>query len=131
MVIEDIFCGTRAPEQFDIHLDDYCERNKNSATEEDIELALKLFKNTIDNIDFAEDGHRNNDAVNCCIALHVLGYNPLIWFNTFFKEDEVREDNRFFICDATIFMEHVKRITPYVYKWGPKGNEGNALAFAL
>lgn len=123
-----IRCGTRTPEAFDIKLSDYGEAFKTDAEGNVWLSALELLRNTMNDDTFADDGHRNDDAVNACIALHVMGYDAWMWLENWCA---AQPDKRFFRSDLDKFMEHVDRIVPYLSKWGPKGNESEALRYAL
>ena len=91
--------------------------------------AIDLLKCTMFDDTFADNGCRNEDAVNACIALHVLGFDPEVWFENFFERNN--QDHKFFDRDIEMFMEHVIRVNHYVSKWGPEGKEGAALGYAI
>ena len=129
MLMMEIECGTKVPEKFEIDLDRYDNRY-GSVSPEDHKRAYDLLRKTMNDWSFAEDGNRNTCAVNGCIALFVLGYDPETWFENFCDEQEDKT-HRWFASDLWKFMEHVKRVNPYVYKWGPAGNEARALDFAI
>lgn len=71
--------------------------------------------------------HRNDQAVNLSILLYVLGADPLIWCHGFFKKysDIFDEDN------VNYFLEHIKRIQPYLRRWGAPGTEYLALKYMI
>lgn len=122
-----VTCGTDIPTTIDVDLDKYdIKRPTRATTQEQVE-AFELLKATMDDETFADDHCRNEDAVNGCIALHVLGYNPKIWFAGFAEE----YDRYFFTVDLNKFAEHVDRVCDYLEKWGPAGNEGRALDFVI
>ena len=123
-----ITCGTRVPEKFEVDLDEFGTRHEVASTDEEKEKAFDLLVETMDTITFAMDGHRNDDAVNAMIALHVLGYIAHDWLERFCEEQHLA---RFRIADLKKFMEHVDRVDQYVRYWGPDGDEGNALLYAL
>ena len=125
-----VCCGTYRADSFtlDIHDPDaaYAGGVKSLAWEKD--EALETLRHELSaGKKFAAAGNRNNQAVNTCIALHVLGYNPIIWFKNFFKE----EKDRFYSNDIESFMEHVGRVCDYLDTWGPVGNEGDALQYCI
>lgn len=121
-------CGTRYPEMFTVDLNEYGEAKPTDADDATWYRALNLLIATMNDLTFADNGHRNDDAVNACIALHVMGYDALAWFDNW---REAQSDKRFWRADLDKFMEHVVRVSKYLSKWGPKGNESNALNFAI
>jgi hypothetical protein len=125
----DITCGTRKPTSMHVDLDVYGTQHEVGSTEDERKRALELLVETMDDTTFASSGHRNDDAVNSCIALHVLGYDPEDWLSSFMGVHE--RGGAFFGASALSFMKHVHRVCRYLYKWGPAGNEGAALGYAL
>lgn len=134
-----IDCGTYRHQEFTIDLDDYGEKEDRSYIDpryEDASFAL-LFA-TMNDVSFADDGCRNEDAVNGCIALHVLGYDAEAWFENFCAEQGAN-NTQWFQSDLDKFMDHVKRIcgkgsgsyTNYLHRWGPKGLEERALDYSI
>ena len=117
-------CGTRLPMYEKINLDDYNTRVPTHVAVKDEERAIKILTQRLNDAKFADDGNRNDNAVNCCIALHVLGYDACAWFETWCEAQPI---DKFFKSDLDLFMEHVERVAPYLEGWGPRGNE--ALAF--
>ena len=126
----EVYCGTKVAEVFEINLDYYDEPIPTCATDDQINKAYKLLRDTMSDQRFANDGYRNNCAVNACIALHVMGYNAVVWFENF-CEDQKTKRNRWYATDLNKFMEHVERVGKYLSKWGPIGNEGNALNYTI
>lgn len=126
----EVWLGTLNTLRFNIDLDDYdgCAQSRKAVDEDDIETAYSLLKNVLnDGPYFTADHYRNNHAVNACIGLHVMGYDPEAWFDSFFEKH-----NRIFRdVDIELFKEHVERIAPYCQKWGPNGREGWALSYAV
>lgn len=125
-----IRCGTRTPEAFDINLDSYGRAVKTDAEGNVWLNALELLRDTMNDDTFADDGHRNDDAVNACIALHVMGYDAESWLERFCAEQGANHE-RWFQSDLDKFMEHVERVAPYLNDWGPAGHESQALKYAL
>lgn len=125
-----IRCGTRTPETFNIKLDDYGEAVKTDAEGSVWFNAFVLLHDTMNDDTFADDGHRNDDAVNACIALHVMGYDAAAWLDAFCKYQQQYKD-RWFSSDLEKFMEHVERVAPYLSGWGPAGHESQALNKAI
>lgn len=126
----DINVGTVNAVPMTIDLDQYCERKIVEADKENVENALRLLSNVLNERSlFANTGNRNYGAVNGCIALHVLGYDPVAWFNGFFVDPEINK--LFHSIDMDLFMEHVERVDDYLDRWGPKGLEYKALDYAL
>lgn len=122
-----ITCGTFIADEIDFDIDCICKPIPTGADEKQQKRALALLVDTMDDMTFADDGCRNDDAVNGCIALHVLGYDPELWFYGFFD----RYGKAFHNCDISKFKDHVNRVSRYLSKWGPEGDEGRALDYAL
>lgn len=125
-----VCCGTYRADNFTLNIDDpdaaYVEGVESKTWEKDKALEIlrrELCKGKL----FAAAGCRNDQAVNTCIALHVLGYDPEEWFENFFE----REKDRFYSSDIESFMEHVERVCDYLYTWGPTGDEGYALRYRI
>ena len=129
MIEMTVYCGTRTPIEFKIDVDSYAEAVPTNVDKAAWRKAVDLLKCTMFDDTFADDGCRNEDAVDSCIALHVLGFDPEIWFENFFNANN--KDGKFFETDISKFMEHVERVNHYVSKWGPEGNEGAALDYAI
>ena len=72
-----VSCGTIILRLFDFDLDEFCEAVPTGATEAEVERAIELLEETMNDPTFADDHCRNEDAVNACIALHVLGYDAV------------------------------------------------------
>ncbi len=124
-----VYCGTFKPTKIEINVDEYGESVPTNISKETWQRAIDLLRDTMVDKTFADNGCRNEDAVNACIALHVLGFDPEIWFENFFERNN--QDSKFFDTDISKFMEHVERVNHYVSKWGPVGNEGAALDYAI
>lgn len=120
-------CGTRDCCDIVIDVTEYAPLLSVGAGQEDKLDALGILRQEIDTPRFAAPGYRNNQAVNCSIALHVLGYNPETWFENFFEEFGLMFKEQ----DVSAFMEHLDRVCPYLSTWGPAGSEEYALAYAL
>lgn len=125
----EVICGTKSPEQFEFDLDDYGKRTE-FVGPEDYKTAYDLLRITMNDETFADDGCRNEDAVNSCIALHVLGYDAKTWFENFCNE-QANEHMRWFDSDLVKYMEHVERVAKYLHRWGPDGNRANALGYII
>lgn len=93
-----------------IDTDEYCERVCDE--EANVRYAKELLEIELKDQAFGKPGHRNNAAVNCCIALYVLGYDPEEWFSNFIDEHAIA-----MAINKYDFMEHVERITPYLKDW--------------
>ena len=124
-----VYCGTSRPVRFEIDIEDYGSSVPTDADAATRDKAITLLQSTMFDDTFADDGCRNEDAVNACIALHVLGFDPEVWFENFFERNN--QDHKFFETDISKFMEHVERVNRYVGVWGPVGAESEALSFAL
>jgi len=125
-----IECGTRSVAKFEIDLDDYGIKVETNVSPMERKKAFDLLHRTMDDHTFANDGHRNDDAVNGCIALYVLGYDAREWFSNFCTE-QCEHTERWFDIDLMRFMRHVKRVVKYLSKWGPENDRGAALGYAL
>lgn len=123
--------GTKITGRKLIMLDEYGDRlRKSNLSIEDEKEALDLLEYVLtEGKWFANDGHRNNFAVDSCIALHVLGYDPEEWFANLFAEPDIKY--MFYQADIDEFMEHVERVAPYLGTWGPPGKEYRALDFKI
>ncbi len=121
-----VYVGTKEPRSFEIDLDDYGVAVQSEG--ENVEEAYRLLHNVLtQGHRFAGTGNRNHDAVNGCIALYVLGYDPEKWFETFFDVNGYMFHER----DIQYFMEHVERVVPYLESWGKPINRSDALDFAI
>ena len=89
-----------------------------------------MLRSTLNDRTFADDGCRNEDAVNSLIAVHVLGYDAEEWMKNFLNDMEDRT-GLFHSIDIERFEEHVERVLPYLSKWGPEGNREAALGYAI
>lgn len=70
---------------------------------------------------FTTSGTRNDNAVDACCALHLLGCkDPDVWFYGFFKDFG---ELGFKATAINIFLDHVLRVIPYLDEWGPEGYE--------
>lgn len=118
------------PQAFKVDPDDYGIRKPRESTSlHDLGIACEMLEHVLcTGIDFAASGHRNDQAVNACIALHVMGYDPEEWLGNFLDDHGWRLASRY-ACFA--FMNHVRRIAPYCEKWGPEKEEHEALNFAI
>ncbi len=125
-----IECGTRGVAKFEIDLDDYDTQVKTNVDPVERKKAFDLLRATMNDYNFANDGYRNDDAVNGCIALHVLGYDAETWFENFCAE-QCKYRDRWFATDLDRFMEHVERVAKYLSKWGPDDDRGAALGYVL
>ena len=96
-----------------------------TATDDEIETALVMLEELVCDPDFAHTGRRNHDAVNLCIAVHVLGYDE--------RELIDQLEDKVYLSDADeyLFDEHVDRVLDYVDSWGPKDNMGKAIGYAI
>lgn len=126
----EVRCGTRYPETFTIDLNKYDEARPTDADDATWYRALNLLISTMNDPTFADDGCRNNDAVNGCIALYVMGYDAETWFENFCAEQGVIE-RRWYQHDLDKFMEHVERVAPYLRSWGPRDHESEALQYII
>ena len=123
-----VTCGTDNLDTFEVNLEDFGSCREVASTEDEKKEAFNLLVKTMNDETFADDGHRNDDAVNTVIALHVLGYNANKWLHRFCA---AQPDGRFWPSDLRKFLEHVERVDLYVRDWGPDGDEGHALLYAL
>lgn len=76
--------------------------------------------------DFGHSGQRNHDAVNLCCVLHAYGVDdPYAWF------EDLDAFVNFAVHDFSEMLECIKRVEPYLEKWGPEGNRSEALCFMV
>lgn len=92
-----------------------------SASDSQINMALGMIAAMCKDPRLGQTGRRNDDAVDLCIAVHVLGYDAEEWI------PEMLANHRIDPFDYTEFLGHVERVTEYLDSWGPVGNEGDAL----
>lgn len=74
---------------------------------------------------FMSKGQRNNDAVDLCIMCHVLHEDPLEYAKLRCNRIKKNPDGATYID----LRNRVKKITPYLEKWGEVGKEYKALDF--
>lgn len=137
MALMEVEFGTKDYGKVQFEIDGYGSKSPFGANVVEKKIAYDLLRDTMNDRTFIDDNCRNNDAVNSCIALHVLGFDPVEWFGNFFDDEKI--GSRFLSIDVDLFMEHVHRIcgygsqwdTNYLLRWGPAGNEGAALGYAL
>lgn len=124
----EIECGTALLKDINFKISDYGKFTGTSASVAAQGMALSLLMSTMDDLDFADDGCRNNGAVNLSIALHVLGCkSPEQWLRDFFEA----HGDQFHAIDMDLMIEHMQRVGDYLWKWGPVGNEGSAIKYML
>lgn len=119
--------GTKCAQSSEINLNEYGESNFNM--DENWLKGYNLLCELMNDVAFADNGHRNHDAVNGCIALHVMGYDADEWFNNWCNA-QLHEES-FFRRDLFTFMDHVNRVVPYLEKWGPAGHREDALNYII
>lgn len=94
-----------------------------TATEDQVVEALRMADELWMDKDLGSYGRRNDDAVNLCIALHVLGIEDMeAWFNEAYDKHAGSSNNNWYE-----FMEHVNRVSRYLCAWGPDNDMGRAL----
>ena len=136
MALMEVEFGTRDYDKVLFDVDDYGVTITVGSSVENKKNAYDILRSTMNDKTFIDDGCRNDDAVNSCIALHVLGFDPVEWFGNFFDDKKI--GSKFLSIDIELFMEHVNRIcgvtSPYqnyLYRWGPEGSEDSALAYLI
>lgn len=95
------------------------------AIESDKQKAEEMLADLVGDPNFMSAGRRNDDAVNLCIALHIIGHDPLDWFERYAQSIGME------IGLMLKALEHIARVVPYLSKWGPKGDEGRALDYKI
>ena len=85
--------------------------------------AIGILNAVTNDSQFMHAGHRNNQAVNFCIALHVLGHDPKKALADWRWQDSAN--------DHFLFGQHVNRVCDYLDSWGPEGKEDLALDYIL
>lgn len=124
----EVECGTALLKDVSFKISDYGKFTDTNASVAAQGMALSLLMSTMDDPDFADDGCRNNGAVNLSIALHVLGCeSPEKWLREFFKAHE----EQFHIVDMDLMIEHMQRVGDYLCKWGPVGDEAAAIKYMM
>ena len=124
----EVECGTALLKDVSFKVSDYGKFIGTFASTAAQNLALTLIKTTMDDPDFANDGCRNNGAVNLSIGLHVLGCeSPEKWLQDFFEA----HGDQFHIMDMDLMIEHMQRVGDYLWTWGPVGNESAAFRYML
>jgi hypothetical protein len=102
----------------------YIENHSTGASEQDKEKAEKLLAEMFSDEMFASSGRRNNDAVNACICLHVLGFDAVDFMDKLLHDAWPDKD---YMVDY--MMEHVNRVYEYLDYWGPSWRNQEAKAF--
>lgn len=124
----EIECGTALLKDINFKISDYGKFAGTNASVAAQGMALSLLMSTMDDPDFADDGCRNNGAVNLSIALHVLGCkSPEQWLRDFFEA----HGDQFHTMDMDLMIEHMQRVGDYLWSWGPAGDEGSAIKYML
>lgn len=94
--------------------------------DEDWRLAKSIFDDYVSDEGAFEAGRRNDDAVDLCIALHVLGERDVIGtIEDAMKAGGASQEDRI------LAMDHVRRVAPYLDGWGPEGCEHRALLYTI
>lgn len=97
-----------------------------SADDDEIKEAFKILDDLWMDKNLGAPGRRNDDAVNMCIALHVLGCcKGDKWFALMGDFHQISAH------DHRMFGDHWMRVQDYVSKWGPDGNQGQALEYIV
>jgi len=100
-----------------------------TASRDDIVDAIEMLDKLLDDRALGSDGRRNDDAVNLCIALHVLGVStPFRWCQHVIKYHKVMVSS---ISKWMAFAEHIIRVEKYLDSWGPADNMGRAMMFVI
>lgn len=94
--------------------------------DEDWKLAKSIFDDYAGDDGAFEAGRRNDDAVDLCIALHVLGERDVIGTIKDAMRDGGADQE-----DRILAMDHVRRVAPYLDGWGPEGSEYRALLYTI
>lgn len=73
------------------------------------------------------DGRRNDDAVNLCICLHVLGCADVgQWYTHAYDAHATLGNDPY-----DEFEDHILRVQDYLCKWGPDDDMGRALDYMI
>ena len=96
-----------------------------SADEAEINTALAELSDLWMDEKLGVSGRRNDDAVNLCICLHVLGCTDVKqWYDEAYdKHANLGINNE--------FEDHIERVQDYLCKWGPDDDMGRALNFRI
>lgn len=87
----------------------------------EIRKALDIIEDLCRDPDLGTSGRRNNDAVNLCIAAHVIGFDAIEWI------EEMCIHHCIDVADLAEFRDHFERVYEYLGAWGPAGDRGRAL----
>lgn len=112
-------CGTVKDKLADIDL--ACEFLGTDADSLAQTKAFAVIQDLTNDPGFGTMGRRNDDAVNFSIAIHVLGYDPIEWFEAL--DDVVNFDP----MDYSEMKDHLDRVHEYLDYWGPDGDKAKAL----
>lgn len=102
-------------------LDFECTSYGTNASGAQLDRAFKMLCNYTADPKLGKAGRRNNDAVNLCIAVHVLGFDAEEWIGNLVSEHRIAAD------DMMEFADHVTRVCEYLDIWGPDSDLGRAL----
>lgn len=106
--------------------DDYMNVSPEDMEGDSWKLAKEIFDDYAEDEGAFEAGRRNDDAVDLCIALHVLGERDVIGtIKDAMMAGGADQEDRILAMDA------VRRVAPYLDGWGPKGNEGMATHYCI
>ena len=97
-----------------------------TADEPECEKAMQILDDLWMDKKLGTSGRRNQDAVNMCIALHVLGCGDIDAWLGWMQDIHVISSH-----DLELFTEHIERVVGYLDSWGPTGDKGAALGFVL
>ena len=92
-----------------------------NARASEIRKAVDMLERYALDPNFGTSGRRNNDAVNVCIAAHVLGFDAADWVA------KLCEHHCIDVHDLNEFEDHVSRVCEYLGSWGPDDDLGRAL----
>lgn len=97
-----------------------------SAPSDECVEAMKILDNLWMDKDLGKPGRRNKDAVNLCVALHVLGCRePIVWLA------QLKDYHVISNADLWALSKHVDRVSPYLIRWGKEDDMGTALYYIL
>lgn len=125
-----VFCGTKAGNGIETTDPRFCKLFEfdPDVEKEDCDYAAGELKFLLADFRFGRPGRRNDDGVNLCIALYVLGVEAADMEDWLEDLDRVVDfDDR----DYNALMEKVRVVKDYLHGWGPDGHRDEAINFMV
>ena len=96
--------------------------------EVDCDYAARELEHLLTDANFGHPGRRNDDGVNLCIALYVLGIEAADLLDWFKDLDSVVD---FEPHDYNALMDKILVVRDYLHGWGPDGHRDEAFNFMV